>query len=63
MLSWATANPRFLLQIDFKSRHNHYKNIQNLKLIKLKTKDIQVVADDYQWEKIIDNQIPLFRRD
>ena len=66
MLSWATANQDLVikkLQIDFKGTTQSLQKYTKFGLgipKVLLTKDIQVVADDYQWGKIIDNQIPLY---
>ena len=66
MLSWATANQDLVikkLQLDFKGSTQSLQKYTKFGLgipKVLLTKGLQIIADDYQWGKIIDNQVPLY---
>ena len=65
MLSWSTANQDLVikkLQLDFKGSTQSLQKYTKFGLgipKVLLTKGLQLI-DDYQWENIIDNQIPLY---
>ena len=66
MLTWATANQDLVikkLQLDFKGSTQSLQKYTKFGLgipKVLLTKGLQLIKDDYQWENIIDNQIPLY---